>query len=567
MEKIFKVIIIIAIALFFAPSTFAQTMLPGVAKVCVGATISLSSPTTPGVWSSNDSTIATVDPVYGIVTGIDVGTVVISYITSVGSAVITATVNPLPLPIDGPGSVCAKSTITLIDSGGGKWSTANTTMATIGATTGIVTGKVAGVATITYTLSTGCRTTEAITVNPIPTAIAGATGVCIGSTITLSNTFAGGEWSVVDTGIATIATIDSVTGEVAGISPGTTIVSYTSVPGCSVTKKITVNSLPSAIDGPDEVCMISSITLTDSMTGRWTSGAATIATVGATNGIVTGKSAGTASITFSLSTGCKVKKTITVNPIPSLISGTASICHGLTTNFSCQAGCGAWSCSNTSVASICSGGAMTALAAGAVTISYTLNTGCGTATKKITIYPKPSCIVGTDSVCSGSIILLSDCGGGKWSSSDTSIAMINCANGLVTGKTAGSVNISYTLASGCSVGKTITVNDCSAAKSDPSTADNNNGSAAPGTIVTPAGSLHIYPNPSSGSFNLLLSSAGDENGIMSITNILGQKVVELPLTSNNGIAVTMPQATGSGIYLITVATTGGIYQERVMINK
>jgi hypothetical protein len=60
------------------------------------------------------------------------------------------TVNPLPPPISGPGSVCVGNTITLTDSiAGGTWSSSNTSIAIIGATAGIVAGVIADTITIT----------------------------------------------------------------------------------------------------------------------------------------------------------------------------------------------------------------------------------------------------------------------------------------------------------------------------------------------------------------------------------------------------------------------------------
>ncbi len=70
--------------------------------------------------------------------------------------------------------------------------------------------------------------------------------------------------------------------------------------------------------------------------------------------------------------------------------------------------------------------------------------------------------------------------------------------------------------------------------------------------------LEVYPNPNTGTFSLLLSSATKENAVMVITNIVGQKVMELPIISTNEtIPVTIISERPAGIYIITVITQGG----------
>ena len=52
-----------------------------------------------------------------------------------------------------------------------------------------------------------------------------------------------------------------------------------------------------------------------------------VATVGSGTGSVSGIAGGTAGITYTLSTGCNVNITVTVNPV-SPITGTTAICTG-----------------------------------------------------------------------------------------------------------------------------------------------------------------------------------------------------------------------------------------------
>lgn len=122
---------------------------------------------------------------------------------------------------------------------GGSWKSTNTSSATV-SNTGLVTGISAGTSIIRYTVTNGNGCTDSVattvTVNALPTvaAITGNTVVAVTDQITLSNATSGGVWS---SGNTTIATINSSTGVVTGVSTGTVTISYTVTNGngCSTT--------------------------------------------------------------------------------------------------------------------------------------------------------------------------------------------------------------------------------------------------------------------------------------------------------------------------------------------
>jgi hypothetical protein len=69
----------------------------GPTVVCAGSPITLSDATSGGVWSSGNTSIATVNPGTGVVTGVAAGTVAITYTLGAGCfATYTITVNPVP---------------------------------------------------------------------------------------------------------------------------------------------------------------------------------------------------------------------------------------------------------------------------------------------------------------------------------------------------------------------------------------------------------------------------------------------------------------------------------------
>ncbi len=423
------------------PATITGTL-----SMCQGGNTTLSSATGGGTWSSSSSGIATVGSTSGVVTGVMGGTATITYTSSAGCTTTTVvTVNTPPSAISGPTVVCSGNDIALMDATpSGTWSSSNLAVGTISAS-GVLTGMSAGTTTVSYVLGTGCFTTTTVTVNAGPAAITGSLGLCVGFTTTLASTTPGGTWV---SGTTTVASVLSP-GLIGGVSAGTSTISYT-VSGCSTTAVVTVNAIPGAIGGPDEVCVGNNITLTNSAVGgSWTSSVPIVGTIDVSTGVLTGNNAGTTSITYSLGSGCISTKDVTVNPLPGAIGGTFSLCQGSATTLTSSPGGGVWFSSDVAVATVGVGtGNVTTLSSGTTTVSYTLPSGCRT-TETLTVNPLPAPVTGGTNVCVGSTITLSSTTpGGTWSASNGN-ASVGFTTGVVTGVLPGTVIISYTLPSGC----------------------------------------------------------------------------------------------------------------------
>ena len=458
----------------------------GPSQVCVGKTIQLSDATSGGVWSSSDPNIATINQ-SGVVTGINAGTVTISYkvtnsygCTTTVNKIINVNANPTLSAITGPSSVCVGNSITLNNSvSNGVWTSSDGNIAAI--TNGVVTGLSSGTAIITYTVTNqyGCSSfvQKTITVNPNPTVapLTGPDNVCVGKTIQLSDATSGGVWSSSNTAVATI----NNNGVVTGISQGTSTISYTvtNSNGCStiVSMQVTVNPNPtvSPISGPNSVCVGKTIQLSDATSGGvWSSSNNNLATVD-NNGLVTGVAPGSVTISYTVTNnnGCSTSVThnltVYANPVVSPLVGTSSLCVGQNTAISTTTLGGTWSSTNTSVATVSNNGSVNAISSGSTSINYTVtnsSTGCSTtASMIVTVYDNPivTPISGPSSVCVGNSIQLSDAtSGGVWSSSNNNLATVD-NNGLVTGVAPGNVTISYkvTNANGCTttVSQSVTV--------------------------------------------------------------------------------------------------------------
>ena len=158
-----------------------------VAAVCSGGAIVLPSASSNGIqgtWSpainNTQTTTYTFTPSAG---------------QCATTAQLSVAVNPNPT-ISGGNAVCSGGTLQLTGSGtaaaNNAWASASTAIASISGT-GLVTGTSAGTSVVTYTNSNGCSATASVTVNANPTANAGLDiTICVGGSVTLSGTATNG---------------------------------------------------------------------------------------------------------------------------------------------------------------------------------------------------------------------------------------------------------------------------------------------------------------------------------------------------------------------------------------
>jgi uncharacterized protein YjdB len=505
--------------------TGAPPNILGTFAICKGSNTTLSDAAVVGTWTSSNTTVASINLISGTETGVAAGTATITFVAASSGCRTTTpvTVNPLPSPISGTASVCAGLTTALTDAGGGTWTSSNTTVATIGTSSGVVTGGIAGTSTIVYTLPTGCTANTTITVNPLPSSITGTTNVCPGFTTALTDA-GGGTWTSSNT---TVATVVSGSGVVTGVAGGTSTITYMLSTGCTATTTVSVYPLPPSISGTTSVCAGLTTALTDATTGgTWTSDNTSVATVGTSSGIVTGVSGpgGTANISYTVPvTGCVISTPFTVNPLPPAITGTTILCPG-TNSILSDAGTGSWTSSNTAVASIDFFTAFTSgITAGTSTITFTIGTGC-IATTVLTVNPSPPAIGGVESVCSGSTTNLSDATtGGTWVSSNTAVATIGSSSGVVNavGTFFSISNITYTApTTGCTTEATVTVNPLP--------------SAITGTGTVCSGSTTALTDAGSGTWSSSNTAVATVSGTGTVTGIGAGGTATISFTLGTG---------------------------------
>lgn len=452
--------------------TFNSFAISGPSTVCVGSNITLTDGTPGGTWSSSNVLLAAITTYSGLVTGMGGGYVTITYTVGSSYTTFALTVNPTPPPISGTTIVCTGANTTLIDPVPGTWSSGSPGIASIDPSTGVLMGVSAGTAHIDYTNAFGCSVGINVTVNPSPLPVGGATAVCQGDTLHLSDSTTGGTWT---SSSPAIAGVGSYTGVVTSVSAGVVSIVYTISNGCIASKTVTVHPF-AAITGLPGLCVGDTIALADTVPGgTWSSSATTVASVTGT-GLVTGLTAGTTTISYLLPTGCLATRVISVYPLPVAISGLPEVCVGTTTMLSDSTTPGTFSSAGV-YTSVSSGGIVTGIAGGTEIVTYTEVThGCKAAVM-VTVNTTPGPVSGSLSMCQGAGTTLSGAPGGSWVSADTSVARVTFSTGIVTGIAAGTDTISYSFSAGCVSTVVVTVNPLPSAIIGPHT-------VCPGASVT-----------------------------------------------------------------------------------
>ncbi len=333
------------------------------------------------------------------------------------------------------------------------------------------------------------------------------------------------------------------------------------------------------ISGLDSICNGLTTILSDTTAGgTWSSSNAAIASINTSTGMVTGMGGGTSTITYSVTNACGTASefhTITVNDLPHLTSPVAlSVCDSMLLTYtptSDSAGAAfAWSRSlATGISNAAATGTgsvyeyldnTTAAPVNAIYNYATSLHGCVTnQAVVVTVNPTPYGVTtGLDTICIGMTATLYNSftgGTGTWSSSNVAIATVS-GTGIYFGVSAGNCNILYNMIlNGCIGTTTYPVTILPAGKCPDAVA------MLPGTIST---SLALSPNPCNGSFTVTLSCPLNEEGTVIITNLLGQKVQEFQMHTNQ------PQEKQTrllpGIYMLTATTKHDRFATKLVVD-
>lgn len=196
---------------------------------------------------------------------------------------------------------------------------------------------------------------------------------------------------------------------------------------------------------------------------------------------------------------------------PQPITGNAPVCIGGSVSVGNVFAGGTWQSQNTAIATVTSGGAVTGIAAGTTSITYT--SGSCVSTAVVSVSPLPLPITGHDSVCVGSTTTFADVViGGSWSSNYPVIASVLSGSGVITGHLAGQAFITYTMPGGCYVSDTVTV-------------VNNPGSITGALQVCPGTTTNLSCAPSGGTWSSLNPGSASINSTGKVTGIVADTAV------------------------------------------
>ena len=421
-----------------------------------------SSNKKPVSWTSSDPTIASVDS-NGTIKTLKNGTVKISASANGGKATCTITVKE-PIQISATTSSIYRGKTTTLKaipaySTTITWMSSNPLIATV-SSNGVVTGKKAGTVTITAK-AFGKSVAKTIKVVEPSLKVTGSTSLYRGKTTTLKATTSYSTkvtWTSSKPSIATVSSNGVVTGKKAG-----TVTITAKAFGKSVTKTIKVVEPSLKVTGSTSLYRGKTTTLkaTTSYSTKvtWTSSKPSIATV-SSNGVVTGKKAGTVTITAK-AFGKSVTKTIKVVEPSLKVTGSTSLYRGKTTTLKATTSYSTkvtWKSSKPSIATVSSSGVVTGKKAGTV---YIYANAYGKSVKyKLTIKePALKLNKSSSSIYKGKTTTLKATTSYRtkvtWKSSNSSIATVS-STGDVTGKKAGTAYI-YANAYGKSVKCKVTV--------------------------------------------------------------------------------------------------------------
>jgi uncharacterized protein YjdB len=460
-------------------------------------------------WSSNDASIVTVDN-NGKITGIAAGTATITLTSEDGgltsSCLVTVTNEAIPVTglslnktavtvsINGTEQIAATVVPENATNKNVTWSSNATDVATVSAE-GVITGIAAGTATVTATSEDGgfassCVITVQETAIPVTGVSLNKTvlTVSVNGTEQLAATIAPANatnknvtWNSNAVDVATV----SAEGLITGIAAGTATVTVTSEDGgfassCVVTVQETVipvtglslntTVLTVLVNGTEQLEATVSPSNATNKNVTWSSNATAVATVDAA-GLITGISAGTATVTatsenggFTAScvitveevtvpvTGVSLDTTVLIIPVNGTGQLAATVAPSNATNKNVT-----WSSNAAAVATVDAGGLITGISAGTATVTATSEDGGFTASCVITVQEAAVPVTGVSLDKTVLAVSVNETGqlvatvspsnatnkNVTWSSNATGIATVS-AEGLVTGVAVGTATITAT---------------------------------------------------------------------------------------------------------------------------
>ncbi len=277
--------------------------------------------------------------------------------------------------------------------------------------------------------------------------VIGTSGIIVGAATTMWNANPGGAWTVNDTNLAAI---DVASGRLTAKTNGTVIVTYNMAGACRLFYSTLAVTLYSGMRFPANICagLQGTATHAASTSGIWTSSDTTVAAIDSATGLITGKANGRTQITCRFATSgiaCRDFDTITIS---AGIIGRNRLYLADTLTFSDTVTGGAWASSDTNIVAIdTSTGFARAKTLGIAIRTYRVSVGGHNCTATDSLFVTKG-IGGPHTICTGDTnYYIDSVAGGSWSSSDTTIAVVDSATGRIYSRALGTATLTYTISS------------------------------------------------------------------------------------------------------------------------
>ncbi len=383
------------------PTAAAQS-----SNVCLNqtVTISVSSNATNYLWSAGST--ASTQTVNTATAGTQNFTVTVTDASNCTTTATTAvTINPLPTAAAQSSTVCLNQAVTLVASSNATnylWSGGST------ASTQTVNTATAGTQnfTVTVTDASNCTTTATtqVVINPLPTAAAQSSTVCLNQTVTISvsSNATNYLWSAGST--APTQTVNTAT---AGTQNFTVTVTDANNCTATATAQVVINPPPTAAAQSSTVCLNQAVTLVASSnaTNYLWSGGSTAATQ-----TVNTTTAGTQNFTVTVTDASNCTATATaqvvINPLPTAAAQNSTVCLNETVTLSVSSNATNYLWSGGSTASTQTVNTATAGTQN-FTVTVTDASNCTTtATTQVVINPLPTAAAQSSTVCLNQAVTL-----------------------------------------------------------------------------------------------------------------------------------------------------------------